>query len=85
MAHVSGALGVGLQTARRGGMLHGLLDAEKNRFGREQSFLHAHGFSEGIWYDDLVIPVPGRWTARLEILVSDFDMVKIEAPVDIRP
>lgn len=34
--------------------------------------------------DGLVIPVAGRWTARLDILVSDFEMVKIEAPIDIR-
>ncbi|CAN7620881.1 copper resistance CopC/CopD family protein [Mesorhizobium sp. LjNodule214] len=40
---------------------------------------------EGSWrVDDLVIPIPGRWTARLDILVSDFEMVKIEAPIDIR-
>lgn len=41
---------------------------------------------DGTWrVDDLVIPVAGRWTARLDILVSDFEMVKIEAPIDIRP
>lgn len=41
---------------------------------------------DGTWrVDNLVIPVPGRWTARLDILVSDFDIVKIEAPIDIRP
>lgn len=40
---------------------------------------------DGTWrVDNLVIPLPGRWTARLDILVSDFDMVKIEAPIDIR-
>ncbi|WP_202299340.1 copper resistance CopC/CopD family protein [Mesorhizobium sp. 131-2-1] len=40
---------------------------------------------DGTWrIDNLVIPVPGRWTARLDILVSDFEMVKIEAPIDIR-
>ncbi len=40
---------------------------------------------DGTWrVDGLVIPVAGRWTARLDILVSDFDMVKIEAPIDIR-
>lgn len=40
---------------------------------------------DGTWrVDDLVIPVPGRWTARLDILVSDFEVVKIEAPIDIR-
>lgn len=41
---------------------------------------------DGTWrVDALVIPVAGRWTARLDILVSDFEMVKIEAPIDIRP
>ena len=41
---------------------------------------------DGSWrVDDLVIQVPGRWTVRIDILVSDFEMVKIEAPVDIRP
>jgi copper transport protein len=41
---------------------------------------------DGTWrVDDLAIPVPGRWTARIDILVSDFEMVKIEAPIDIRP
>ncbi|MER8784659.1 copper resistance CopC/CopD family protein [Mesorhizobium sp. M0437] len=41
---------------------------------------------DGTWrVDDLDIPVAGRWTARLDILVSDFEMVKIEAPIDIRP
>lgn len=41
---------------------------------------------DGSWrVDNLVIPVPGRWNVRIDILVSDFEMVKIEAPVDIRP
>ncbi|MGN6142744.1 MAG: copper resistance D family protein, partial [Mesorhizobium sp.] len=41
---------------------------------------------DGTWrVDGLIIPVAGRWTARLDILVSDFDMVQIEAPIDIRP
>ena len=41
---------------------------------------------DGSWrVDNLVVPVPGRWTVRIDILVSDFEMVKIEAPVDIRP
>ncbi|TIX26369.1 MAG: copper resistance protein CopC [Mesorhizobium sp.] len=41
---------------------------------------------DGSWrVDNLVIPVPGRWTVRIDILVSDFEMVKIEAPIDIRP
>ncbi|QPC90825.1 copper resistance CopC/CopD family protein [Mesorhizobium sp. INR15] len=41
---------------------------------------------DGSWrVDNLVIPIPGRWTVRIDILVSDFEMVKIEAPIDIRP
>jgi copper transport protein len=41
---------------------------------------------DGTWrVDNLVIPVPGRWTARLDILVSDFEIVKIETPIDVRP
>jgi copper transport protein len=41
---------------------------------------------DGTWkVDDLVIPVPGRWTVGLDILVSDFEMVKIAGPIDIRP
>ncbi|MDX8477274.1 CopD family protein [Mesorhizobium sp. VK24D] len=40
---------------------------------------------DGTWrVDNLDIPLPGRWKARLDILVSDFEMVKIEAPIDIR-
>ncbi|RVD60545.1 copper resistance protein CopC [Mesorhizobium sp. M2D.F.Ca.ET.185.01.1.1] len=40
---------------------------------------------DGTWrVDNLVIPIPGRWNARLDILVSDFEMVNIEAPIDIR-
>ncbi|WP_027153105.1 copper resistance CopC/CopD family protein [Mesorhizobium sp. WSM2561] len=40
---------------------------------------------DGTWrVDDLVVPAPGRWTARLDILVSDFEIVKIEAPIYIR-
>ena len=41
---------------------------------------------DGTWrVDGLVVPLAGQWTAGLDILVSDFDMVKITAPVDIRP
>ncbi|WP_192253113.1 copper resistance CopC/CopD family protein [Mesorhizobium silamurunense] len=40
---------------------------------------------DGTWrVDNLVIPLPGRWNARLDILVSDFELVKIEAPIEIR-
>lgn len=41
---------------------------------------------DGVWrVDGLVLPLAGRWTVRLDILVSDFDMVKLEEAIDIRP
>ncbi|HEV2502228.1 MAG TPA: copper resistance CopC/CopD family protein [Mesorhizobium sp.] len=41
---------------------------------------------DGTWrVDGLVIPFPGRWTVRLDILVSDFEMVKLEGSIHIRP
>lgn len=41
---------------------------------------------DGTWrVDDLVIPLAGTWTARIDILVSDFEMTKVEGPIDIRP
>jgi copper transport protein len=33
--------------------------------------------------DDVSIPVPGRWTVRVEILVSDFEKVMIEDHIDL--
>jgi copper transport protein len=35
--------------------------------------------------DNLVIPVAGQWTARLDILVSDFEMVKLEGSLTVAP
>lgn len=41
---------------------------------------------DGTWLvDDLTIPIPGAWTIRLDIRVSDFEMTKIEDQIDIRP
>jgi copper transport protein len=41
---------------------------------------------DGSWrVDGLTIPVPGRWTARIEVLISDFEMVRLEDEVEIRP
>lgn len=40
---------------------------------------------EGSWrVQDLVVPFAGRWTARLDILVSDFEMVTLEGEIAIR-
>lgn len=40
---------------------------------------------DGTWRADAVIPLPGKWTLRIDILISDFDLVRIEGDVDIRP
>jgi copper transport protein len=32
----------------------------------------------------MAAPVPGRWTLRLDILISDFDSLSVEAPVLIK-
>lgn len=41
---------------------------------------------EGAWQaSDLILPLPGRWTLRIDILVSDFELVKLEGEIDIRP
>lgn len=40
---------------------------------------------DGTWrVDELTLPVPGRWTVRLDILVSDFELVKLEGEIDVR-
>ncbi len=40
----------------------------------------------GIWrVDGLVIPMPGHWSVRVDILVSDFELVRLESAIDIRP
>jgi len=40
---------------------------------------------DGIWrVDDLTLPVAGKWQARIDILVSDFELVKLENTIQIR-
>jgi len=41
---------------------------------------------DGTWrVDGLVIPVPGRWAVRIDVLISDFQIAKLEDVIDIRP
>ena len=41
---------------------------------------------DGTWrVDGLVIPVSGRWTIRIDILISDFEITRLTGDVDIRP
>jgi copper transport protein len=42
--------------------------------------------ADGSWQiGDLTLPVAGRWTVELEILVSDFEMTRLKDTLDIRP
>lgn len=41
--------------------------------------------NDGTWrIDDFIIPVPGRWAARIEIVASDMKTLEVEGPIDIR-
>jgi copper transport protein len=41
---------------------------------------------DGSWrVEGLTIPVAGRWSVRVDILVSDFDLVTLEDDLVIRP
>lgn len=41
---------------------------------------------DGVWrVEGLALPVAGRWTIELEILVSDFEMLRLSETVEIRP
>ncbi|MCO6387734.1 copper resistance protein CopC [Aliihoeflea sp. 40Bstr573] len=41
---------------------------------------------DGTWRaDDVILPLAGRWTVRLDILVTDFDIVRLSTEIEIRP
>lgn len=42
--------------------------------------------SDGNWrVADLNVPFGGKWSVRVEILVSDFDLVRLEDEIEVRP
>lgn len=42
--------------------------------------------ADGGWHiESLNLPVPGRWTIRIDVLISDFELAKIEDTIEIRP
>ena len=46
----------------------------------------AHREADGTWLiDGLTIPVAGRWHARVDLLITDFDLVTLEDSLLIRP
>jgi copper transport protein len=52
--------------------------------GIEPATAEAQPAGEGQWRVAMAAPVPGRWTLRLDILISDFDSLSVEAPVLIK-
>lgn len=41
---------------------------------------------DGKWrINDMVIPVAGKWTVRLDVLISDFEMTRLQGELEIRP
>lgn len=54
--------------------------------GIEQIKRPATKAAGGVWrIDDLTIPRPGKWSVRIDVLISDFELVKLEGQIDIRP
>lgn len=53
--------------------------------GIEQIRRPATKLADGTWrVDGLNLPLPGRWSVRIDILVSDFELVKLEDRIEIR-
>ena len=71
--------------------LRALLDAvtvvvSKRGSGLEAIARPAHQMNDGPWQvDGLLIPLAGEWSARVEILVGDFELIRLEGPVEIAP
>jgi copper transport protein len=46
----------------------------------------AQKVADGRWkIDDMVIPVAGTWTVRIDLLISDFEMARLQGELEIRP
>lgn len=44
----------------------------------------ATGIGDGAWQiDDLIVPIAGRWSVRLDVLISDFEQVRLESNFEI--
>lgn len=41
---------------------------------------------DGTWRaDGIVLPLPGEWSVRVDVLISDFEIARLEGLVEIRP
>ncbi len=71
----------------------GLLDAKSVTLtltnpaaGIEAIRREAKHLDGALWrIDDLILPAPGKWTAKIDILVTDFDQVTLEQSFDVPP
>jgi copper transport protein len=71
----------------------GALDAKEVTFvfanptaGIEPIKRRAEKASDGTWRaEGVVLPLAGEWTVRIDVLISDFDLAKLEGRVSIRP
>jgi len=52
--------------------------------GIEPATAEARPAGEGEWRATMTAPVAGRWTMTLDILISDFDQISVEAPIVIK-
>jgi copper transport protein len=52
--------------------------------GIEPAVVQARRMDDGRWRATMAAPVAGRWTLALGILISDFDRISIEAPIQIK-
>lgn len=57
------------------------LSSQEN--GVEASIAEARSSGEGQWQVSMAIPVAGRWTLALDVLISDFDQFHAEAEIQI--
>lgn len=58
---------------------------ENARAGIEPMERRAERGADGTWQvDGLVIPVPGRWQLRVDVLISDFEKATLEDAVEVR-
>jgi copper transport protein len=71
----------------------GALDAREVTFvfanptaGIEAFERRAEKPGDGTWRaEGVILPLPGRWTLRIDILINDFEMTSIEGEIEIRP
>ena len=53
--------------------------------GIEPMVRHAVKMADGTWQvEKVVLPVPGRWIVRVEVLVTDFEKFTLESSVELR-